>query len=419
MSETDEQAAAHEPLRTFASLSVHNYRLLFLGSMTSNVGTWMARVAQDWLVLTQLTDNSATALGYVTALQFAPGVVISPLAGAVADRFGKRRIMMVAQAGTGLVFAVLTVLVATGTVQLWHVYLSATIAGVLWGFDAPARQAFVSEVVPEHLVGNAVGLNSASFNAARLLGPAIAGLMIAAWGIWPVFAINTLSFVAVLLGLFLMNADELRPAPVRRGRGAIREGLGYVRNRPDLQLILFCMFMLGTFGLNFQITNALMATRVFGVGPEGYGLLGTVMAAGTLAAALLAARRRRPRMRLLVGALAAFAVFTTLLALAPWYWLYAVLLVPVGFASLTVMTAANTTVQLTTEPAVRGRVMSLYMAIFTGGTPLGAPLIGWVGDAWGPAWTLLVGAMATGIAALLAAGYLWNRMGRPTHRRDF
>ncbi|MBK8448089.1 MAG: MFS transporter [Micropruina sp.] len=419
MSETDEQAAAHEPLRTFASLSVHNYRLLFLGSMTSNVGTWMARVAQDWLVLTQLTDNSATALGYVTALQFAPGVVISPLAGAVADRFGKRRIMMVAQAGTGLVFAVLTALVATGAVQLWHVYLSATIAGVLWGFDAPARQAFVSEVVPEHLVGNAVGLNSASFNGARLLGPAIAGLMIAAWGIWPVFAINTLSFVAVLLGLFWMNADELRPAPVRRGRGAIREGLAYVRNRPDLQLILFCMFMLGTFGLNFQITNALMATRVFGVGPEGYGLLGTAMAAGTLAAALLAARRRRPRMRLLVGALAAFAVFTVLLALAPWYWLYAVLLIPVGFASLTVMTAANTTVQLTTEPAVRGRVMSLYMAIFTGGTPLGAPLIGWVGDAWGPAWTLLVGAMATGIAALLAAGYLWNRMGRPTHRRDF
>lgn len=419
MSETDSESVPLEPLHTFASLSVHNYRLLFLGSLTSNVGTWMARVAQDWLVLTQLTDNSASALGYVTALQFAPGLLVSPLAGAAADRFGKRRIMMVAQAGTGLAFAALTALVATGAVQLWHVYLSAAIAGVLWGFDAPARQAFVSEVVPDALVSNAVGLNSASFNGARLLGPAIAGLMIAAWGIWPVFAINTLSFVAVLLGLYLMNPDELRPAPVRRGKGAIREGLAYVRARPDLQLILFCMFMLGTFGLNFQITNALMATREFGVGPEGYGLLGSVMAAGTLAAALLAARRRQPRMRLLVGALAAFAVSMTLLAMSPSYWVYAVLLVPVGLTSLTVMTAANTTVQLTTEPAMRGRVMSLYMAIFTGGTPLGAPLIGWVGDAWGPRWTLLVGAIATGAAALLAGAYLWNRMGRPTHRVDF
>ena len=403
-----------EPIRTFASLAVLNYRLLFLGSLTSNVGTWMARVAQDWLVLTQLTDQSATDLGYITALQFAPGVLISPIAGAVADRFGKRRIMMVTQSGTALVFALLTALVASGTVQLWHVYLSATIAGVLWGFDAPARQAFVSEVVPDHLLGNAVGLNSASFNGARLLGPAIAGLMIAWVGIWPVFAVNTVSFIAVLLGLFLMRADQLHPAPVRRGRGAIREGMAYVAHRPDLQLVLFCIFMLGTFGLNFQITNALMATKVFGVGPEGYGLLGSVMASGTLAAALMAARRRRPRLRLVVGGLAAFAVVTTALALAPGYWIYTVLLIPTGLTSLTVMTAANTTVQLTTAPEMRGRVMSLYMAIFTGGTPLGAPLIGWVGDAWGPRWTLLVGAIATGIAALVAAGYLWNRMGRPT-----
>lgn len=414
MSETDDQAAALDPVHTFASLRVRNYRLLFAGSLTSNVGTWMARVAQDWLVLTQLTDHSAMALGIVTALQFAPGVLISPIAGAVADRYGKRRIMMTTQSGTALLFAALTVLVATGAIQLWHVYLTATLAGVLWGFDAPARQAFVSEVVPDDLLSNAVGLNSASFNGARLIGPAIAGLMIAWVGIWPVFAVNTFSFVAVLLGLFLMNPGELRPAPVRRGRGAIREGLAYVKNRPDLQLILFCIFMLGTFGLNFQITNALMATQVFGVGPEGYGLLGSVMASGTLAAALLAARRRRPRLRLLVGALAAFATTTTLLALSPAYWVYAMLLVPVGLTSLTVMTAANTTVQLTTEPAMRGRVMSLYMAIFTGGTPLGAPLIGWVGDAWGPRWTLLVGAIATGLAALLAAAYTWNRIGRPT-----
>ena len=221
----------------------------------------------------------------------------------------------------------------------------------------------------------------------------------------------------MLLGLFAMRSDQLRPAPVYRGRGAIREGLAYVRGRPDLQLLLFCVFMLGTFGLNFQITNALMATQVFGVGPEGYGLLGSAMAAGTLAAALLAARRRRPRLRLVVGALAGFAVMTTVLALAPAYWVYALLLVPVGLASLTVMTAANTTVQLTTAPQMRGRVMSLYMAIFAGGTPLGAPLIGWVGDAWGPRWTLLVGAIGTGLAALSAAAYVWHRMGRPFRLR--
>ena len=241
--------------------------------------------------------------------------------------------------------------------------------------------------------------------------------MIAWVDIWPVFAVNTLSYLAVLLGLFAMRSDQLRPAPVYRGRGAIREGLAYVRGRPDLQLLLFCVFMLGTFGLNFQITNALMATQVFGVGPEGYGLLGSAMAAGTLAAALLAARRRRPRLRLVVGALAGFAVMTTVLALAPAYWVYALLLVPVGLASLTVMTAANTTVQLTTAPQMRGRVMSLYMAIFAGGTPLGAPLIGWVGDAWGPRWTLLVGAIGTGLAALSAAAYVWHRMGRPFRLR--
>jgi len=416
MSDTD-QAAPLEPVHTFASLAVRNYRLLFLGSLTSNIGTWMARVAQDWLVLTQLTDHSATDLGYITALQFAPVVVFSPFAGALADRFGKRRIMMVTQSGTALVFAILTGLVATGTVQLWHVYASAAMAGVLWAFDAPARQAFVSEVVPEQLLGNAVGLNSASFNGARLLGPAIAGVMIAWVGIWPVFAVNTVSFLAVLAGLFGMHSAELRPAPVRRGRGAIREGLTYVRDRPDLQLILFCIFMLGTFGLNFQITNALMATRVFEVGPAGYGLLGTVMASGTLAAALLAARRSRPRMRLLVGALGAFSLVTVALALSPGYWVYAALLVPVGLTSLTVMTAANTLVQLTTAPEMRGRVMSLYMAIFIGGTPLGAPVIGWVGDTWGPRWALLVGAIGTGVAAVLAAGYLWNRMGRPTSLR--
>jgi MFS family permease len=260
--------------------------------------------------------------------------------------------------------------------------------------------------VPHESLSNAVGLNSASFNAARLIGPGVAGLVIAAVGTGPAFFLNTLSFVAVLFALSRMRPDELNPAPRQRGKGQIREGLRYVRGRPDIILIMALVFVLGTFGMNFQMTTALMATGVFHKGPGAYGLLGSIMAVGSLSAALMSARRPNPRLRILLVAFAAFAVASAMAALAPSYVWFAVLLIPVGLTALTVLTTANSMVQLSVDPAMRGRVMALYMAVFMGGTPLGSPLIGWIGSAWGPRWTILVGSLATGLAVVAAMLYL-------------
>jgi MFS family permease len=400
-------AVAHT--KTFASLAVPNYRLFWSGSFVSNIGTWMNRVGQDWLVLTMLTDNSSTALGLVTGLQFLPIPLLSPWAGSIADRFPKRKVLVVTQAAMALNALVLAGLLTLGLAQLWHVYVLAVFSGIIASFDMPARQAFASEMVGSELITNAVGLNSASFNAARLIGPGLAGLLIAWLGVTPALWINAISFVAVIGALVVMDPRALHVAPRAPRKGAVREGLRYVRHRPDIVLILALVFMLGTFGMNFQITNALMATAVFGLGADSYGLLGSIMAAGSLSAALLAARRERPRLRMILLSLGGFALATALLALSPSYWLYAALLVPVGLLSLTVMTNANALVQLTTAPELRGRVMALYMAIFLGGTPIGAPVIGWVGDTFGPRATLLVGAITTGIAALAGAVFvLWR-----------
>ncbi len=386
--------------RTFASLSIHNYRLFWAGSLVSNTGTWMNRVAQDWLVLTILTANSASALGIVTGLQFLPIPLLAPLAGALADAFPKRNMLVVTQIAMACTAITLATLVSLQVAELWHMYVIATLTGVITALDMPARQAFVSEMVPKELLLNAVGLNSTSFNGARLIGPGLAGLLIAWTGVAPAIWINAVSFVAVIAALLAMRTDQLTPAPQRRGRGAIAEGFRYVRGRPDLQLVLVLVFVLGTFGMNFQLTNALMATEVFHVGPEGFGLLGSIMAVGSLGAALWAARRTRPRLRTMLGALLAFSAITAALALSPVYWMYAALMAPVGLAALTFMTTANTTVQLATTPALRGRVMALYLAIFQGGTPLGAPVIGWIGDVFGARWTLATGAIATGLAAI-------------------
>ncbi|WP_289032720.1 MFS transporter [uncultured Arsenicicoccus sp.] len=402
---------------TFASLRVPNYRTYFLGGLVSNVGTWMGRVAQDWLVLTQLTDHSASALGVVTGLQFAPVVLLAPWAGAAADRFPKRTILLWTQAALGLTAALTWLLVVTGTAQLWMIYLLALAQGAAAALDNPTRQAFASELVGPDLIGNAVGLNSASFNAARLLGPAVAGVVIGAWGTGPAFGVNALSFVAVILSLTRLRVSDLHPAPLRRGGGAIREGLGYVRRRPDIMLLMFIVFMLGTFGMNFQLTMALMATTVFGRGAEEYGLLGSIMAIGSLSAALLSARRAQPRLRVLLLALGGFTLASAAAAAAPSYAAFALLLIPCGLTALTVMTTANASVQLSVDPEMRGRVMALYMAIFMGGTPLGAPFIGWVGDTFGARWTIGVGAVATGIACLAAVAYIMVSDGVRLRRR--
>lgn len=398
----DPFAGLPAPHGLFASLHLRNYRLYFFGMLLSNIGLWMFRVAQDWLVLTILTDHSSVALGTTTGLQFLPILLLSAYTGAVADRFDKRKVLMVTQTLLGIVALVQAGLVLTGTVQLWHVYVLATVGGIVTAFDNPARQAFVSEMVPDPYLVNAVGLNSTTFNASRLIGPGLAGLTIGAWGVGPAMLINAISYAATLAALVMMDPGRLRWAPKTRGKGSVKAGLAYVARRPDILLVMFMVFMLGTFGLNFQVTNALMATKVFHVGPEQYGLMGTVMGVGTLVAALMAANRKTPRMIVLVIALAGFTVGMVGLALAPSYLVYVLLLAVVGLASLTMMTSANATVQLSTEPEMRGRVMALYMMVFMGGTPIGAPLIGWIGAAFGARATLGVGALATGLAVIAA-----------------
>jgi MFS family permease len=390
---------------TFHSLGIRNYRIYASGAIVSNVGTWMGRVAQDWLVLTVLTDHSATALGIVTGLQFLPFLLLAPFAGMLVDRLPKRRLLFGTQSALLVTALLLAVLTATGAVQLWHVFVLALLQGVATAIDNPARQTFVSEMVDTDHLPNAVALNSASFNLGRLIGPAAAGLVIAAFGIAPALFFNAATFVFVLAALVGLNAAELTPAPRARGKGQIRQGLRYVRGRPDLVLVMALVFVLGTFGMNFQVTMALMATKVFDKGPGEFGLLGSIMAVGSLTAALLSARRGRPRLRVLLTALLGFTVSTALLATAPTYVLFGLYLIPTGLFALTALTTANAMVQVSVDPAMRGRVMALYMAIFMGGTPVGAPMIGWIGDAWGARWTIGIGTVAVGLSLLVVA--LW------------
>lgn len=391
---------------TFRALSHRNYRIYAAGAVVSNVGTWMGRVGQDWLVLTQLTDHSASALGVVTGLQFLPFLLLAPWAGTIVDRFAKRRIVLLTQSVLAVTALILAILVLAGRVELWQVYVLAFVQGVTTALDTPARQTFVSEMVPRRDLANAVGLGSASFNAGRLIGPGLAGLLIAALGTGVAMLINGLSFLAVVASVIALRPQELRPAPLAKGRGQMRQGLAYVRGRPDLKLIMVLIFVLGTFGMNFQITMALMATTVFHKGAGEFGLLGSIMAVGSLTAALLAARRERPRLRVLLVALAGFTVSTLLAALAPTYPTFALALVPCGLSALTAMTTANALVQLSVDPAMRGRVMALYMAVFMGGTPLGAPIIGWIGDVAGARWTIGIGTVAVGLALAVVAVHM-------------
>lgn len=393
---------------TFRALSNPNYRRYATGSVVSNVGTWMQRVAQDWLVLL-LSGNSGTAIGIATGLQFLPFLVVSPFAGLIADRVPKQRLLQVTNAMMALPALVLGVLAVTGWVELWHVYVLALVLGIGAAFDAPARQSFVSELVDPDDLTNAVGLNSASFNAARMIGPALAGLLIAALGggvtaTGLVILVNGLSYAAPILMLRHLDLSRLDTAePVGRGPGAIRDGLRYVRGRPDLQLVLAVVFFTGTFGLNFQMTSALMATEEFHKGPTEYGLLGTFLAVGSLTGSLLAARRIRVRHRMILGAAVAFGAIEIAAAFAPTYLAYALITPLLGLAALTMITSANAFVQLHTEAGMRGRVMALYLMIFMGGTPVGSPFIGWVGETYGARATLWFGGLMTILGSLGAA----------------
>lgn len=393
---------------TFASLRYVNYRLWFAGALVANVGTWMQRVAQDWLVLTELSDESGLAVGITTALQFLPTLLLSAWAGLLADRVNRRKLLIVSQVAQGVLAFGLGALVLSGHARLWQVYGFALLLGCVAAIDQPVRQTFVAELVPAGKLSNAVGLNSASFNAARMIGPGLAGLLIAAFGSGWVFIINGATFAATILALTRMRTGQLFPMPAApRAEGQIREGMRYVRHRSDILVIMVVMGVVSTFGLNFQLTSALMARAEFGKGAGEYGILGSVVAIGSLAGALLAARRERPRVRLVIGAAFAFGLATGVQALMPTYESFAVACIPVGLASLTMLTAANTTIQMSTDPAVRGRVMSLYMIVLMGATPIGSPIVGWIGEAFGARWSIGIGSITALLVSALAA--LWAR----------
>lgn len=367
----------------------------------------MQRVAQDWLVLT-IPGNGGAALGITTGLQFLPILLLSPYAGVVADRFPKRRLLQVTQATMALASLALGVVAVLGVAETWHVYLIAFAFGIGAAFDAPARQAFVSEMVGPDDVTNAVGLNSAAFNTARILGPALAGLLIGLLGGgmeatgW-VILLNAVSYLAVIWQLELMDTRALRtPKPVGRRPGMLLEGIRYLRGQPKMVMILVIVFFAGTFGMNFQMTSALMATEVFGKGAGEFGILGSALAVGSLSGALLAARRPEVRLRLIVLAAAGFGIAEIVAGSLPTYATFALFSPLIGFATITLLNSANATLQVESDPELRGRVMAIYMTIVLGGTPIGAPVIGWIGETYGARWTLIIGGALVLVGVVLA-----------------
>ena len=403
----------------FRSLRIPNYRRWALGAFVSNVGTWMQRTAQDWLVLAELTNQSATALGLVMALQFGPSLLLLPLTGWAADRFDRRRILLVTQSAMGLLALGLGVLTVTGTAQLWHVCVFAFLLGCTTAFDAPARQSFVSELVGPRELGNAIALNSMSFQSGRLIGPAVAGLVVSGVGSGVAFLLNAASFAAVLVSLARLRVADLhreagKPAA---GIGGLLDGVRAVARSPDLRTVIAMLFLVTTFGLNFPIFISTMAVGVFKLDAHHFGFLTSLMAVGAVSGALLSARRSEPSLAVLTAGAAVFGAGCLAAAAMPGVIAFGAVLVVIGLASQTFMTTANSLVQLRADPATRGRVLALYLAVAMGTTPIGAPIVGRIADAFGPRAALCVGA----VAGLLAALVGWRRRvagGRPLARRD-
>ena len=401
-------------LGTFRSLRSTNYRIWAAGALVSNIGTWMQRTAQDWLVLTQLTPHNAAAVGIVMSLQFGPQLLLLPWTGFAADHYDQRKLLIATQATMGVLALTLGVLTVTGIVQLWQVYVFAFLSGCASAFDAPVRQIFVAELVGEKDLSNAIALNSTSFNMARMIGPAVAGLTIASVGTGWAFLLNGSSFFAVLVSLFFLRVSgQHTKVRALRTKGSLTEGLRYVWARPDLKAILLMLFLIGTFGMNFPIFISTMAVTVFHTDARGYGLLTSTLAIGTIAGALLAAGRERPQFKSLLNGAAIFGVGCTLAALAPNYGLFAVALVIIGVGAMTFSNTTNSLMQLSTEPAMRGRVIALRVGVALGGTPIGAPIVGWVADHLGPRWALVVGAVSGILAVGVAIYTLRRKLDRP------
>lgn len=391
----------------FRSLSVRNYRIWFIGALISNIGAWMQATAQNWVVLTELSDTSAIAVGVTMALQFGPQLLLVPFSGAVADRFDRRRVLMVTQSLLMLLACALGLMLVFHVAELGHLYAFALALGIVNAFDTPARQAFVSDLVGQNQLSNAVALNSASFNSARLLGPAVAGVLIALIGSGWVFILNSVSFIAMLVALALIR---IAPSPPevsgRESQGnQLIAGFKYVIRRKDLVVIFLIVFVIGTFGMNFPVFSSTMAVE-FGRGAGEYGVLSSILAIGSLAGALLVAQRPHARLRAVILAAGGFGVASLISAIMPTFWTFAITLVALGYCTATLLSTANAFVQTTTDAAVRGRVLSLYFAILMGGTPLGAPIVGAVSDAFGARWGLGVAALSGFVAFAIGVGWL-------------
>lgn len=390
-----------------------NYRILFPANTVSNIGSWAQRIAQDWLVL-ELTNNNGTYLGLVTAVQFAPVLAFSLHGGKLADRFNKRKVLILTNIIGGSASLALGALVMTDLIALWHVFVLAGILGISTAIDAPVRQAFTTEVVGQTDLPNAVSLNSANFNAGRLVGPAISGGLIAAFGTGPSFIVNGLSYLFVIAALANLNEKAFFHLDRPKSDGSIREGIAYAKARPDIYVVMLMVFFLATFGLNFQIFNALMATQEFGLGPANFGLMGTFIAIGSLSGAIGSARLERFRnTKFVIRGGVAFSASIMVLSILPNYISYVIWLPICGVTALTTLVSANSIVQTSTDPAIRGRVMGLYLLIFMGGTPFGSPLIGSTTELIGIRPTI---ALCGGIS-LAASLFIWlkykNRIALP------
>ena len=380
-----------------------NYRILYPANAVSNIGTWAQRVAQDWLVL-ELTNNSGTYLGLVTAVQFLPILLFSLLGGKFADRFNKRKALILTNTLGGASSLVLGLLVVTESVLLWQVFVLAGVLGLSNAIDGPVRQSFTTEVVGPDDLPNAVSLNSANFNAGRLIGPAVSGALIAAFGTGPSFLVNGLSYLFVIAALFQLNEKTFFRQDQKKSDGNIREGLKYVRSRPDIYVVLLIVFFISTFGLNFQIFNALMATKEFGLGPASFGLMGTFVAIGSFTGAVGSARLERFRStKFVIKGGIIFSISVIVLSVLPTFTTYMIWLPICGVSALTTLVSANSIVQTSSDPAIRGRVMGFYLLIFMGGTPFGSPFIGLMSELIGIRPTIAI----CGVVSLSTSLVVW------------
>ena len=400
------------------SFKHRNFRILYPANALSNIGSWTQRVAQDWLVL-ELTDNDPATLGLVTALQFLPAMLLSLYGGLLADRFSKRKLLLLTNLGAGLASVFLGILVVTDSVELWHVYALALLLGVFTAIDSPIRVSFTSELVGKDDLANAVSLNSANFNAGRLIGPALSGFLIYQYGTGPSFLINTATYVVMVVALLVIRDEDLHITTKPNRDNKLKEALDYVRGRPDLLLVMLTVFFTTTFGLNFQIFIALMATHEFGMSSREFGILGSVLAVGSLSGALIAARleQHRNTRNVMLGA-SLFGALLMLSGYIPTYWLYGAILPLLGATVLLTLISANTYVQSNTDSAVRGRVMGIYLLIFMGGTPIGAPLIGYTASLIGIRATIVIcGALVLGAALVLRRVFKDSVSPKPTTSR--